>query len=76
MSRYQPHDTTRWTRVKPEWRSAPGNTLPLAFTYLKEILSTQEYERMVREYQDGKREVRIENGFIVTCFVPEAEPRG
>jgi hypothetical protein len=31
---------------------------------------------MVREYQDGKREVRIENGFIVTCFVPEAEPRG
>jgi hypothetical protein len=74
MSRYQPHDTTRWTRVKSEWRS--GNTLPLAFTYLKEILSTQEYERMVREYQDGKREVRIENGFIVTCFVREAEPRG
>ena len=74
MSRYQPHDTTRWTRVKSEWRS--GNTLPLAFSYLEEILSTQEYERMVREYQDGKREVRIENGFIVTCFVPEAEPRG
>jgi hypothetical protein len=32
------------------------------------VLSVEEYERMVREYQDGHREVRIENGFILTCL--------
>jgi hypothetical protein len=26
---------------------------------------------MVREYQDGHREIRIENGFIVTCLTPD-----
>ena len=31
---------------------------------------------MEREYQDGIREMRIENGFIVTCFVPEGDARG
>ena len=75
MPRYQPADTTSWMRVKPEWRSSSRRTLPLAFTHLKEILSAEEYERMVREYQDGKREVRIENGFIVTCFAPDADSR-
>jgi hypothetical protein len=76
MPRYQAADTTRWMRVKPEWRLSPRNTLPLAFTYLQEILSAEEYERMEREYQDGNREMRIENGFIVTCFVPEGDARG
>jgi hypothetical protein len=63
-------DATRWARVKPEWRSLPKDTLPLAFDYLKSVLSAEEYDRMVRQYQRGQREVRIENGFIVTCFTP------
>jgi hypothetical protein len=75
MSRYRPHDTTHWRHVKPEWRSSPGNSLPLAFTYLKKILSAEEYERMVREYRDGRRDIRIDNEFIVTCFVPDAHSR-
>lgn len=45
-------------------------------THLKEILSAEEYERMVCKYRDGKREVRMEGGFIVTCFLPEADSRG
>jgi hypothetical protein len=75
MRRYQAADSTRWTRVKSEWRSSSGKTLPHAFTHLKEILSAEEYGRMVREYGEGKREVRIEDGFIVTCFVPGPGPR-
>jgi hypothetical protein len=70
MSRDQAADATRWARVRADWRTLPRSTLPLAFTYLKEVLSAEEYERMVREYQDGHREVRIENGFIVTCLTP------
>ncbi len=63
-------DATRWARVKSEWRSLPKDTLPLAYDYLKSVLSAEEYDRMVRQYQRGQREVRIENGFIVTCFTP------
>jgi hypothetical protein len=54
--------------VKADCRDLPRDALPLAFTHLKGVLSVEEYERMVREYQDGHREVRIENGFIVTCL--------
>lgn len=43
-------DATRWARVKPEWRTPPKNTLPLAFNYLKSVLSAEEYDRMVRQY--------------------------
>jgi hypothetical protein len=56
--------------VKPEWRSLPKNTLPLAFDYLQSVLSAEEYARMVRQWRSGQRDVRIENGFIVTCFTP------
>jgi hypothetical protein len=63
-------DVTRWARVKPEWRSLPKDTLPLAFDYLQSVLSAEEYDRMVRQWQSGQRDVRIENGFIVTCFTP------
>ena len=63
-------DETRWARVKPEWRTLPKDTLPLAFNYLKSVLSAEEYDRMVRQYQSGQREVRVENGYIVTCFTP------
>ena len=67
MSRYQAADVTRWARVKADWRAA-RDTLPLAFAHLKEVLSAEEYERMVREYRSGEREVRIDNNLIVTCL--------
>lgn len=70
MSQKHTVDVTRWARVKPEWRSLPKNTLPLAFDYLQSMLSAEEYESMVRQWRSGQREVRIENGFIVTCFTP------
>ena len=61
----------RWKRVQADWQATPRATLPLAFKYLKEILSADEYERMVVEWDAGHREVRIENGFIVTCLTPQ-----
>ena len=61
----------RWKRVEVDWRGTPRETLPLAFKYLKEILSADEYERMVLEWGAGHREVRVENGFVVTCLTPE-----
>lgn len=63
-------DFTRWKRVTPEWRVQPTGTLPVAFTYLKEILSAAEYDCMVRQFKNGQREIRVENGFIVTSFTP------
>lgn len=75
MSQRHAVDATRWTRVKPEWRTLPKDTLPLAFDYLQSVLSAEEYDRMVRQYQNGQREVRIENGFIVTCFTPADSQR-
>ena len=65
-------DETRWARVKPEWRSLPKDTLPLAFDYLQSVLPAEEYDRMVRQWRSGQRDVRIENGLIVTCFTPAA----
>jgi len=53
-------DATRWARLKPEWRTPPKDTLPFAFNYLQSILSAEEYDRMVRQYQNGQPEVRIE----------------
>jgi hypothetical protein len=64
------NEATQWRRVEASWRSLPRNTLPLAFKHLREVLSSGEYERMVQEWQAGHREVRIENGFIVTCLTP------
>ena len=60
------NEATQWRRVEASWRSLPRNTLPLAFKHLREVLSAEEYARMVREWEAGHREVRIENGFIVT----------
>jgi hypothetical protein len=55
-------NATRWRRVKGDWHALPRNTLPLAFNHLKGVLSVK---RMVGQYRDGHREVRIAN---VTCF--------
>jgi hypothetical protein len=48
---------TRWRRVQANWREV-HRTLPLAFEYLKKILSVEEYERTVKECETGYREVR------------------
>ena len=63
------NEATRWQRVEGSWKS-PRKSLPLAFKHLREMLSAEEYLRMVREWEAGHREVRIENGFIITCLTP------
>jgi hypothetical protein len=71
MSQQRHGDTrTRWRYVEPNWRSGSLDGLPDAFVHLKDMLSLDEYGRMVREYRTGQREVRIENGFVVTTFTP------
>jgi hypothetical protein len=63
-------ECTRWLRVKPTWRSMERETLPLAFHHLKEMLSAEEYDRIVAEWRAGHREVRVENGFVTMCYKP------
>ena len=41
-----------------------------ALRALKSILPASEYEAMAAQYQSGEREVRLENGFVMTCFSP------
>jgi hypothetical protein len=61
----------RWVRVKPTWQSSARETLPRAFRHLKEMLSAEEYDRIVTEWRAGLREVRVDNGFIVMCYTPK-----
>jgi hypothetical protein len=39
-----------------------------ALKALKKLLPASEYERMADECRRGEREVRIENGFVMTCL--------
>jgi hypothetical protein len=39
-----------------------------ALCALKALLPATEYERMLAECQRGEREVRLENGFVMTCL--------
>jgi hypothetical protein len=64
-------DTIRWKRIDAKWRNIERTTLPLAFTHLKNVLSAAEYQRMVHEWEAGHREVRIENGYVVTSLTPQ-----
>jgi hypothetical protein len=64
-------EATRWKRIDADWRNIQRTTLPLAFDHLKGVLSAEEYQRMVREWEAGHREVRIENGYVITCLTPE-----
>jgi hypothetical protein len=41
-----------------------------ALTALKSMLAANEYEVMAAQCQDSEREVRVENGFVMTCFSP------
>ena len=42
-----------------------------ALRALKSILPASEYEAMAAQIQSGEREVRLENGFILTCVSPK-----
>ena len=42
-----------------------------ALRELKSILPATEYEAMADQCQRGEREVRLENGFVLTCFSPK-----
>jgi hypothetical protein len=37
---------------------------------LKKMLPAPDYYRMESEWKNGLREIRLEGGFIVTCFTP------
>ena len=41
-----------------------------AIRALKSILPASEYEAMAAQIHSGEREVRVENGFVITCFSP------
>ena len=71
--------TWRGTRVtkfgQPETRGHAHEGLRAqqkaeALRALKSILPASEYEVMAIQCQSGEREVRVENGFVVTCFSP------
>jgi len=59
---------TRWKQVQANWRDAH---LPPAFEYLKAVVSSEEYEQYAAAFRAGDLEIRIENGFIVTCLTPK-----
>jgi hypothetical protein len=41
-----------------------------ALTALKSMLTASEYEVMANQCQRGEREVRLVNGFVITCLSP------
>jgi hypothetical protein len=38
---------------------------------LKSMVPATEYDAMADQCQRGEREVRLENGFVLTCFSPK-----
>jgi hypothetical protein len=42
-----------------------------ALRALKSLLPATEYEAMADQCQRGEREVRLVNGFVLTCFSPK-----
>ena len=41
-----------------------------ALGILKKVLPVTEYERMETEWRNGQREIRLEDGFVITCLTP------
>ena len=59
---------TRQHRLTAERdKASHRRSLAPAFEAMAKMLSASEYERMMREWEDGEREIVIENGYIVTC---------
>jgi hypothetical protein len=59
-------DSARRT-VKAQ-RVAPGTEAALEI--LKKVLPAPDYDRMESEWRNGLREIRLEDGFIITCLTP------
>ena len=38
---------------------------------LRAMLPVSEYDAMLSQCESGEREVRLENGFVLTCFSPK-----
>jgi hypothetical protein len=55
-------------RVEEAQRVAPETVVALEI--LKKALPTPDYDRMESEWRNGLREIRLENGFIITCLTP------
>jgi hypothetical protein len=43
-----------------------------ALEILKKVLPASEYDRMESEWRNGQREIRLEDGCIITCLTPIA----
>jgi len=41
-----------------------------ALEILKRMLPAPDYDRMESEWRNGLREIRLEDGFIITCLTP------
>ena len=41
-----------------------------ALEILKKLLTASEYDRLESEWRNGLREIRLEDGFIITCLTP------
>jgi hypothetical protein len=41
-----------------------------ALEILRKLLPASEYDRMESEWRSGLREIRLEDGFIITCLTP------
>jgi hypothetical protein len=48
---------------------APPQT-KAALEILKRVLPPPDYDRMESEWRSGQREIRLEDGFIITCLTP------
>ena len=54
------------TRSQP----AKDNKVGPAFAALRNVVEAAEYDRIVREWKQGDREIRMENGFVAMCYTP------
>ena len=65
-------DTVRYLdsarRTVEAQRVAPGTEAALEI--LKKVLPAPDYDRMESEWRNGLREIRLEDGFIITCLTP------
>jgi hypothetical protein len=59
----------RTTCPETAQRVAPPQT-KAALEILKRVLLPPDYDRMESEWRSGQREIRLEDGFIITCLTP------
>ena len=54
--------TVEAQRVSPQTEAA--------LEILKKVLPAPDYDRLESEWRNGLREIRLEDGFIITCLTP------